>query len=548
MPDCNFIIAGGSKTKIEEIKNKNYINNISFTGYIKPSKIQEFLSNCDILLAPYSNKVYSEYIQKNDISDWMSPLKIFEYMASKKPIIASNLPSLKEILEDKKTALLVDSKDTLAWKKSIEKILCKPEIAKKISENAFSLLKNNYTWKIRAKKVLDNLTFENISSSTNLNQASKAIILHIIGDLNLGGTERTMLKILPKLNNNHFEHQILTLFDLGCLAKDFQEAGIKVNCLNLSRSIIDFSNIKSIVKLIKRINIIKPSLIHTWLYHSNNLINILSPTLPQIPIINSIRHEDPKSGSLKTQISAIIGTILSNLKNNITIFCSESSKIKHLKMGYNPKKSLVIPNGFVIPDIDKEKSKTNLRQKLNISENSKIALIVGRYCKEKDYPTLLKAIKITIEKNPNIVFLLCGKGLENQNKELTNRIKQLRIENTIYLLGQQSNIEQIMASSDFLILSSNSESFPNVIAESMSVKTSCIATKVGETKNIIGDTGFIVESGNPQELANAILMFSNYDKQKLHILGEKAQSRIRNKYNLEKTINMYELIYSIFPS
>ncbi|MBP5468284.1 MAG: glycosyltransferase family 4 protein [Candidatus Riflebacteria bacterium] len=106
MPKYRFIVAGGTQNQIKIFK-KTKSDNIYFAGYIAPSKIPTFLSECDILLAPYSNKVYTENYKKKNIVNWMSPLKIFEYMASKKPIVASNLPAIKEILEDNKTALLV---------------------------------------------------------------------------------------------------------------------------------------------------------------------------------------------------------------------------------------------------------------------------------------------------------------------------------------------------------------------------------------------------------------------------------------------------------
>ena len=173
MPELNFAIAGGTDSQIKAVKRSCKLNNINFLGFLPPSAIPEFLSKCDILLAPYSNKVYSENHTKTDISDWMSPLKIFDYMASKKPIIASNLPAIKEILEDKRTALLVDYNDITEWNNSIVKILCKPNIAQELSKNAYDLLKNKYTWKIRARKVIEKLAFKNISNLTNPNKRNK---------------------------------------------------------------------------------------------------------------------------------------------------------------------------------------------------------------------------------------------------------------------------------------------------------------------------------------------------------------------------------------
>ena len=554
-PQFNYVISGGTTEQIRLFKNKYNLNNLIFKGHLKHSEIHNFLSNCDVLIAPYSDKVYSENNKYNNIADWMSPLKIFEYMASKKPIIASNLPAIKEILEDKKTAILVDHNNISGWVNSIIKILCKPNFANKLAENAFEVFRNNYTWDIRAKKVLEpslpktgsNKEFS-IDSDTNKNLHNfssnrKPVILHIIGDLNVGGAERNMLKILSSLNNQKYQHKILTLFEPGFLANCFNNLGIEIISANVPRNNIDLKQIKNILNIIKQIKTIEPAIIQTWLYHSNNLINLLSPFLPRIPIINSIRHDDPKAGSFKTIASAKLGAYISKFFKNTILYCSESALRKHQNIGYFPNKSFVINNGFIIPELDKKQLKKELKEKYNIPQDYKIAINVGRYCKEKDYPTLLHAAKNVIDKYPKIKFILCGKGLDVNNIELLDLANKLNIYNNLIFLGNQTEIEDLMAGSDFLISSSSSEAFPNVIAEAMSVATPCIGTDTGATSEIIGDTGIVVPCKNISELSNAILKIVNLDNNTLELIGEKARERIRDNFSLDKTLYEYEHLY-----
>ena len=542
MPECNFVIAGGSDNEIKHFKETNNLNNLFFYGFVTPSDIPVFLSECDILLAPYSEKVYSEYNKKVNLADWMSPLKLFDYMSSKKPIIASNLPAIREILEDSKTAVLVDYNDITAWKNSIVKILCKSDFAKALSENAYELLKNKYTWKTRAERVLSLIDSKNLSKY-KVKKFKKPVIVHIIGDLNVGGTERNLLKILSKMNNKHFEHRVITLFEPGKLTDYFIKAGIKVDCVKISKSLFSLNRTKAIFELLKLIKFINPVVIQTWLYHSNNLINLLSPFINK-PIINSIRHDDPNAGSIKTKISAKAGAYISKIFNFPIVYCSVNSLKNHTNIGYSKDKTLIISNGFRIPEIDKKESKKHLKEKYNIPDNYKIAVNVGRYCPEKDYPTLFHTIKLVIDKYPQIVFVLCGKGLERNNPKLSELAYFSDIKTHLILLGSQSNIENIMAGTDFYVSSSSSEAFPNVIAESMSVRTPCIAANVGETSKIIGDTGIVVEPKNPIALANAVLKFINCGDAKLSILGLKAQKRIRKYFSLEKCISQFENLYS----
>ncbi len=80
-------------------------------------------------------------------------MKMFEYMASKRPIITSNLPSLKEIL-DKETTLFIKPPDSLDLAEAVKEILRNPELGKRIAEKAF-LKVQDFTWEKRGQKVID---------------------------------------------------------------------------------------------------------------------------------------------------------------------------------------------------------------------------------------------------------------------------------------------------------------------------------------------------------------------------------------------------------
>ncbi|MEM4247744.1 MAG: glycosyltransferase, partial [Candidatus Nanoarchaeia archaeon] len=87
MPDIAFHIIGGANQDISYWKHKcSTLKNIFFYGFVPPSKVPAYLKSVDVLLAPYQRKVST--VAGIDSSNRMSPLKIFEYMASGKPFIA----------------------------------------------------------------------------------------------------------------------------------------------------------------------------------------------------------------------------------------------------------------------------------------------------------------------------------------------------------------------------------------------------------------------------------------------------------------------------
>jgi len=154
MDDLSFHIVGGLDEDIKfwksYIKNFN-LKNIFFYGFVSPSKTLRYRNSFDIVLAPYSKKVSIEGL--GDTSKYMSPIKIFEYMSHKKPIIASDIPVIKEVL-NKNNSLLVDCDNIKLWIRAIKK-LKNAKKRYKFSTQALIDFKN-FTWKNRANIIMKN--------------------------------------------------------------------------------------------------------------------------------------------------------------------------------------------------------------------------------------------------------------------------------------------------------------------------------------------------------------------------------------------------------
>jgi len=138
-----LVMIGGTKEQVKKLK-KEYPN-IIFLGYLpyRDSPINQ--KAADVLILPNSSK---ETISKY----YTSPLKLFSYMASKRPIVASDLPSLREILNEK-NAILVQSDNYKDLAAGINQVLKDPNFYSKLSKKAFKNVQK-YTWDERTKKIL----------------------------------------------------------------------------------------------------------------------------------------------------------------------------------------------------------------------------------------------------------------------------------------------------------------------------------------------------------------------------------------------------------
>ena len=139
--DLDFHIYGGKKSYSEQ--------NMHYHGFASQIEIQEAVSNADILLMPYQTKLETAN-GGIDTARWMSPMKMFEYMSFGVPIISSDLPVLREVLNSQ-NSVLVEPSNVKNWNDALVNLRNNRSLRSKIATNAKKDHKNHYTWSQRAK-------------------------------------------------------------------------------------------------------------------------------------------------------------------------------------------------------------------------------------------------------------------------------------------------------------------------------------------------------------------------------------------------------------
>ena len=153
--DVEIHIIGGLEKDIKLWREKIINKNIYFYGFIPHSKISNYINSLDICLLPNQKIVltHGASMQKEikNYSNFTSPLKLFEYMSHKKPIIASDLPVIREVLNEK-NSILVECDNTNLWLRAIN-YLRKSENREIIANQAL-LDFSKFTWKKRANRAV----------------------------------------------------------------------------------------------------------------------------------------------------------------------------------------------------------------------------------------------------------------------------------------------------------------------------------------------------------------------------------------------------------
>lgn len=140
-----YLVGGNQKDLKENIK---IASNVFLRGYQNRESIPYYLKASDILVLPNNNiSLESKF--------YTSPIKMFEYMASKKPIVASKLPSIQEILNDN-NCVFFESGNAKDLADKIEKLIFNEKLSAALSSQAFNDV-INFTWSNRAKKIIGRL-------------------------------------------------------------------------------------------------------------------------------------------------------------------------------------------------------------------------------------------------------------------------------------------------------------------------------------------------------------------------------------------------------
>lgn len=151
MSHVDFHIFGGTEKEISNLKKECINDNVIFHGFIEPSKLSYMMSFFDIALLPNQENVYIDNV---DIGRWTSPLKLFEYMAYGKSIVATNLPVFREVLEDHFDSYLCDTKNIQEWIDSIDKLSADLHLRTLLFYRVRQKLSSLYSWDARARNIL----------------------------------------------------------------------------------------------------------------------------------------------------------------------------------------------------------------------------------------------------------------------------------------------------------------------------------------------------------------------------------------------------------
>ncbi len=352
-----------------------------------------------------------------------------------------------------------------------------------------------------------------------------------------------LLKLLENIDRKNFEPHVISLLSKAEIGQRIERLGIPVTALDIKCSVGFFFAVLRVVDLLWKID---PHLVQTWMYHADLLGGLAARLAGIKKIVWALRNSN-LSERLNKRSTLNVVKICSAISPWIPqhiLSCSNRASEIHAELGYSRGKMKFIANGFDLgvfhPD---EQAKVSVRQELGLPSDALFVGLMARYDSQKNHAGFIVAAAQINRAMPNVHFILAGAHVDENNVALRGLVARHGLQKCVHLLGRRSDMPRLMASLEVLASPSHGEAFSNVLGEAMACGVPCVVTDVGDSAEIVGETGRVVQSGDMAGLARHIQELLSLPIEERARLGQQARARVAANYEIGYVTRLYEEFY-----
>ncbi len=347
-------------------------------------------------------------------------------------------------------------------------------------------------------------------------------IVRLTTSLDFGGQEKKYISFSQQRT------LFRNIYTFGAIGRGgFAENLLKSNNFNVQifGKNPSIKNLQNILLLYKWLKLEKPNVLHTAAGEAN-FHGIIAAKLAGVPVIIAEEIGFPSHSKTARFVFAILYRFATRV-----ICVSEAVKNFLIEIGeISPEKGTVIYNPVSSPKFFERDR-----------QNSFTIVSVGRFEKVKNQRLLIQAI-YTMQV-PNIRLILVGDGSERTN--LQSLIEELGLQEKVIITGFVSEPERYLAKADLFVLPSLSEGFGIAAVEAMLCAVPCLCSKVGGIPEFIrdGETGWLFDPSNPEELTQKLQMILNMDPVQMADIGSKGKAYVSDRFTEAKYVEQLENLY-----
>jgi len=292
----------------------------------------------------------------------------------------------------------------------------------------------------------------------------------------------------------------------------------------------------------------RPDVIHTHQYPVFfSDVSAQVSYLRNIPLVLHVHViSEPKSafsGIVSNLYYKTIGRL--PFRNARTIIVPSFAYKKLLvEMGSESKKVKVIPYSVDLDRFNPNNNGEEFRKRYNC-DGSNVILSVGRLNYQKGFQYLLKAMPKILQQMPNAKLMIVGEGEEFTC--LSNMVQSLGLKDSVILTGamSQKEMSEAYVAADVFVLPSIFESFGIALIEAQAAGKPVVGTRVGGAPEALqeDETGFLVNPGDFEQLAEAIIRFLS-DEKLAREMGENGKRFVKARFDVRKIVDQVTDIYA----
>ena len=478
---------------IDSINNEN----ICYKGEIESSKSVETIKKYDLLLFP-------TYYEGEGLAG-----TIIDAFFAGVPIIASDWKYNKEIINNEVTGLIFKAKDDNDFEKVLNDIYLQKYDINKMKIECIK----------ESEKYLPQIAIKPVMEYIDAPQR----LLCIVSSMNRGGAETFLMKVYRALDKSKYQMDFCVNTE-GAYDEEIREMGGKIffvppKSKNLLKT---FFAIKRIVKENKYKSVLRTS------QQSLATLDLLSAKMGGA---KKLIYRSSNAGLTGGKISKLINKTFSFLPKIIPNVKIAPSKLAAKFVFGNSKNVYILHNALNYNDFEfSEEIRNKIRKELKIG-NKTLYGHVGRFNVQKNHMFLLEIFQEIVKKDKDSVLVLIGEGeLEN---DILTKIKELKLEKKVLVLGAKKNVNEYLMAFDKIIFPSFFEGMPNVIIEAQASGLPCfISNTITKEANITGLLTYIDLNKTSFEWADIIIKSKAKRK-------DTRKYFIKNNYMIEQIVEKF---------
>jgi len=352
-----------------------------------------------------------------------------------------------------------------------------------------------------------------------------------------GGTERQFVRLVRGIDRNRYDILVACLQRRGPLLSEVESLGVSIVEFPIN-SLYNFRAAKQFVQLVQFMRREQIQIMHAFDFYTS-VFAVPAARVAGVPVVLASRRELLNLRSPWQQRAIRIATRLAT--GVVVNSCAAGRDLDSLKSG-SRRRIEVLPNCIDLQEFEPRLSRGQVRREFGLSARSIVIGALGNLRPEKDLETFLFAARGILDAIPAVQFLIVGDGPgANKLKRLAD---DLHLSAALQFLGERSDVPDLLAALDILMISSYSESFPNAILEAMSMGKPVIATNVGGIPELVeeGETGFLVPPKDPMAIADRALSLCRDSARRLR-MGQAARARVESNFTVKDVTAKLEGIY-----